>query len=58
MEVEPRSMPLVAIHIRWDDTRFSSTMSMRIHTARGGISTSSSASVAREKTSSLCSGAR
>ena len=51
-------MPLVAIHIRCDDTRCSSAMSMRIQTARGGSSTSSSASVAREKTSSLWSGDR
>ena len=58
MEVEPRSIPLVAIHIRWDDTRFSSAISMRIQMARGGTSTSSSASVASEKTSSLWSGER
>ena len=51
-------MPLVAIHIRCDDTRLSSDMSMRIQMARGGSSTSSSASVASEKTSSLCSGER
>ena len=58
MEVEPRSPPLVAIHIRCDDTRLSSAMSMRIHVARGGSSTPSRASVASEKTSSLCSGER
>ncbi len=58
MDVDPRSMPLVAIHIRWDETRLSSAISMRIHTARGGISTSSNASVASENTSSLCSGER
>ena len=51
-------MPLVAIHMRCDDTRCNSAMSMRIHTARGGSSTSSSASVAMEKTSSLVSGDR
>ena len=51
-------MPLVAIHIRCDDTRLSSAMSMRIQMARGGSSTSSRASVASEKTSSLCSGER
>ena len=52
------SMPLVAIHIRWDDTRFSSTSSIRIQSERGGISTPSSASTARDSTSSLWSGAR
>ena len=51
-------MPLVAIHMRCDDTRLSSDMSMRIQTARGGSSTPSSASVASEKTSSLWSGER
>ncbi len=51
-------MPLVAIHIRCDDTRLSSAMSMRIQTARGGSSTSSRASVANENTSSLCRGER
>ena len=28
-------MPLVAIHIRWDDTRLSSTISMRIQSRPG-----------------------
>ena len=51
-------MPLVAIHMRWDDTRCSSAMSMRIHTARGGSSTPKSCSVAMEKTSSLVRGER
>ena len=51
-------MPLLAIHMRCDDTRLSSTMSMRIQVARGGMSTSSNASVAKEKTNSLCNGAR
>ena len=51
-------MPLVAIHMRCDDTRWSSDMSMRIQTARGGSSTPSRASVARAKTSSLLSGER
>ena len=31
-------MPLVAIHMRWDDTRLSSTRSIRIQSERGGIS--------------------
>ena len=51
-------MPLVAIHMRWEDTRLSSTISIRIQSARGGISTPSSASTASEKTSSLWSGDR
>ena len=58
MEVEPRSPPLVATHSRCDDTRFSSTISIRIQVARGGISTSRRASVANEKTNSLWSGER
>ena len=51
-------MPLVAIHIRCDDTRFSSTMSIRIQSDRGGISMPSSSSTANDRTSSLCSGDR
>ena len=58
MEVDPRSIPLVAIHMRWEETRCSSESSMRIQTARGGSSTPSRASVAMEKTSSLVSGDR
>ena len=58
MVVDPRSMPLVASHMRCDDIRWSSDSSMRIHTARGGSSMPSSFSVAREKTSSLLSGDR
>ena len=52
------SIPLVAIHMRWEETRLSSTISMRIQSERGGISTPSSASTASESTSSLWSGAR
>jgi hypothetical protein len=58
MVVDPRSMPLVASHMRCDDTRWSSHSSMRIHTARGGSSMPSSFSVASENTSSLWSGER
>ena len=58
MVVDPRSMPLVASHMRCDDTRWSSDKSMRIQTARGGSSMPRSFSVARENTSSLLSGDR
>ena len=51
-------MPLVAIHMRWDDTRLSSTISIRIQSDLGGISTPSSASTASDSTSSLWSGDR
>ncbi len=51
-------MPLVAIHIRCEDTRLSSTISMRIQSDRGGISAPSSASTAKESTNSLWRGAR
>ncbi len=52
------SMPLVANHIRCDETRLSSTSSIRIQSARAGISTPSSASTASDSTSSLWSGER
>ena len=51
-------MPLVAIHIRWDDTRLSSTSSIRIQSARAGSSMPRSSSTASERTSSLLSGER
>ena len=52
------SMPFVARNSRWLAMRFISAMSMRIHTARSGMSPSipSSFSVAIENTSSLLSG--
>ncbi len=49
----PTSMPLVAMNSRWDEIRFSSIISMRIHVALGGTSISSSASVAMANTDSL-----
>ncbi len=58
MVVDPTSMPLVANHMRCDETRCSSDKSMRIHIARGGSSTPRSFSVASENTSSLLSGDR
>ena len=51
-------MPLVAIHMRWDDIRLSSASSIRIQSARAGISMPSSASTASDRTSSLWSGDR
>ena len=56
--VAPRSIPFVASHMRWEDTRLSSTISIRIQSERGGISTPSRASTASERTSSLWSGER
>ena len=58
MEVDPRSMPLVAIHMRWEEIRLSSTRSMRIQSDRGGISTPEQGLDGQGQTSSLCSGAR
>jgi hypothetical protein len=49
-------MPLVAMNSRWEETRFISVMSMRIHVARSGSSMSSSFSTVREKASSVNSG--
>ena len=53
-------MPLVARNSRWLAIRLSSDISMRIHTARSGMSSSmpSSFSVARENASSLKNGLR
>ena len=41
-------MPLVAIHTRCEEMRFSSLINMRIHTARSGTSMPSSFSTAIE----------
>ena len=58
MDVEPRSMPLVAIQTRCDEMRLSSLIIMRIHTARSGTSMPSSLSTAIEYESSLITGER
>ena len=58
MVVEPRSMPLVANHMRCDDIRWSSARSMRIQVARGRELDPEKLSMASEKTSSLVSGER
>jgi|AJXC01.1.fsa_nt_gi hypothetical protein len=50
-------MPLVAWNSRWEETRFSSHMSIRIQVARGGTSSPRSCSTAMEKASSENSGA-
>ena len=58
IDTAPMSMPLVAINNKWLLMRLSSDMSMRIHTARSGISPSmpNNFSVAMAKTSSQFSG--
>ena len=57
-EVVNRVLPFVAAQVTWLVIRFSSAINIRIQVARGGISTSRSASTASEKQSSLESGDR
>ena len=53
IEIAPSSSAAVPSQTRWEWIRFSSHRSIRIQVAFGGISSSSSFSTARTKTSSL-----